>query len=58
MALDKFDILRITAIVGKKLPSKDKKRVYSLDVGFTWIGGKGYTGEIANEIGEPGVSFL
>ena len=58
LALDKFDILRITAIVGKKLPSEDKKRVYSLDVGFTWIGGKGYTGEIANEIGEPGVSFL
>lgn len=58
LALDKFDILRITAIIGKKLPSEDKKRVYSLDVGFTWIGGKGYTGEIANEIGEPGVSFL
>ena len=58
LALDKLEILRITAIMGKKFPSEDKKRVYSLDFGFTWIGGKGYLGDIAQDIGEPGVSFL
>ena len=58
LALDKVDILRLTAIMGKKFPSADKKRVYSLDIGFTWIGGKGYKGAIAEEIGEPGFSFL
>jgi hypothetical protein len=58
LALDKFEILRITAIMGKKFPSEDKKRIYSLDIGLTWIGGKGYFGDIARDIGEPGVSFL
>ena len=58
LALDTFEITRMMAVVGKKYPSEDKKRIYSLDLGFIWVRGQGYTGSIAETLGEPGFSVL
>ena len=58
LAIDNFEITRMMAVVGKKYPSEDKKRIYSLDLGFIWVRGQGYTGSIAETLGEPGFSVL
>ena len=58
LALDDLEITRLMGIVGKKYPSDDKKRIYSLDLGFIWVRGKGYTGSIADTLGDPGFSVL
>ena len=58
LAYDNWQITRISGLFGKKFPSKDKKMIYSIDVGAIWVRGKGYRGTLRDSVGDPGWSFL
>ena len=58
LAYDNWQITRLSALIGKKYPSEDKKRIYSLDLGAIWVRGKGYSGNLKESVGDPGWSFM
>jgi len=58
LAYDNWQITRMSGIFGKKFPSEDKKKIYSLDFGAIWVRGKGYVGSLRDAVGDPGWSFL
>ena len=58
LAYDNWQITRVNALFGKKFPSDDKKRIYSLDLGAIWVRGKGYRGILRDSVGDPGWSFI